>query len=166
MSLNAVGRGLVISQCSLLPIALSSIALGTSLRYIYQFCIMTPSTPMCYQKVLKQCHVEPPPLVGHCPPVFIPVEPIAHMGCSSRDPIDVGIVNVHAAPIRNIAIHWNLCYKDTSSLCIQRVEKILSKRGGNKFRLLCKREIYWIFHLNTRKPIGMNFEWDISHFYE
>lgn len=68
----------------------------------------------------------------------------------------------------NVAKHWNLVHaKDVSSLFIQGIEKIATpKRGGDRFRLLCKREVYWIFILNTRIPLGLNFEWDVSHYYE
>lgn len=27
-------------------------------------------------------------------------------------------------------------------------------------------EVFWIFHLNTRKPAGLHFEWDVSRFYD
>lgn len=60
---------------------------------------MTPFMPRCYLRVLEQCHVELPPLVGHCPLVSIPVDPTAHIGCSSEDRMDVGVVHVHVAPL-------------------------------------------------------------------
>lgn len=68
----------------------------------------------------------------------------------------------------NVAKHWNLIhFKDTSSLSIQGIEKIVTpKRGGDRFRMLCKREVFWIFSLHTRIPHGLNFEWDISHYYD
>lgn len=57
----------------------------------------------------------------------------------------------------NVARHWNLTHsKDTFSLHIQGIEKIICPvRGGDKFRLLCRREVFWIFFLNTRIPRGV-----------
>lgn len=68
----------------------------------------------------------------------------------------------------NVARHWNDKHqKGVSNLVIQAIERIvLPARGGDKFRILCKREVYWIFFFNTRKPAGLNFEWDVSHFYK
>lgn len=67
-----------------------------------------------------------------------------------------------------MAKHWNECHnKDVTNLCIQGVEKIvMPNRGGEEFRILCKKEVFWIFILNTRKPFGLNFEWDVTYFYE
>lgn len=67
-----------------------------------------------------------------------------------------------------MARHWNQHHdKDVSSLVIWGMEKITKlPRKGDSFRTLCKKEVFWIFHLNTRKPAGLNFEWDVSHFYE
>lgn len=68
----------------------------------------------------------------------------------------------------NVARHWNsVHHKDTSSLVIQGIDKIVKlPRGGDKFSILCKREVHWIFFLNTRCPSGLNFEWDVSHSYQ
>lgn len=68
----------------------------------------------------------------------------------------------------NVTKHWNsIHFKDTSSLFIQGIEKIVTpERGGDRFRMLCKREVFWIFSLHTRIPFGLNFEWDVPHFYD
>lgn len=68
----------------------------------------------------------------------------------------------------NVARHWNMVHsKNTSSLVIQGIENVKTPiRGGNRLRLLCKREVFWIFSLNTRIPLGMNFEWDVSHYFD
>ena len=68
----------------------------------------------------------------------------------------------------NVARHWNITHcKDISSLTVQGMEKMITPiRGGDKFRNLCRREVFWIFSLHTRIPRGLNFEWDVSHFYD
>lgn len=68
----------------------------------------------------------------------------------------------------DVAKYWNdIHHKDVSSLVIQGVEKIVTpKRGGDLFRTLCRREVFWIFSLNTRLPLGLKFEWDVSHYYD
>lgn len=68
----------------------------------------------------------------------------------------------------SVARHWNDIHnKNTSSLSIQAIDKILRPpRGGDKFNLLCKREVRWIFILNTHLSFGLNIEWNVSHFYQ
>lgn len=68
----------------------------------------------------------------------------------------------------NVANHWNsVHFKDTSSLSVQGIEKTVTPaRGGDKFRMLCKRKVFWIFSLHTRIPFGLNFGWDVSHYYD
>lgn len=34
------------------------------------------------------------------------------------------------------------------------------------FSILCKREVYWIFKLDTGIPRGLNYEWNVTHYYE
>lgn len=74
------------------------------------------------------------------------------------------IVKKHST---NIARHWNINHqKDTKSLVIQGIEKIRKPpRGGDKFNILYRQEVKWIFIFNTRQPFGLNYEWDVSHFY-
>lgn len=61
----------------------------------------------------------------------------------------------------------SLQYSDVTSLYIQGVGKVIQpKRGGNRFRILCKQDVYWIFKFNTRKPSWLNHEWVITYFYE
>lgn len=68
----------------------------------------------------------------------------------------------------NVAKHWNLIYfKDVSSLSIQGMESIKNPaRGGDRFRVVCKRKVYCIFSLHTRIPSGLNFKWNVSHYYD
>lgn len=45
------------------------------------------------------------------------------------------------------------------------LKKLMYLREGDVIRLLCKREALWIFQFRTRMPHGLNFEWNIIHFY-
>lgn len=56
-----------------------------------------------------------------------------------------------------IAKHFNKCHGGESAV-IQVIEgaKCL-KRGGDVFRLISKREVFWIFQIQTRRPMGLNF---------
>ncbi|OCT95527.1 hypothetical protein XELAEV_18013213mg [Xenopus laevis] len=40
----------------------------------------------------------------------------------------------------------------------------LGSRGGNLAGLLAKRELFWIFYLHTRLPLGLNYEFDVTCF--
>lgn len=66
----------------------------------------------------------------------------------------------------------NIGFMYTKKMCLASLSKEskrllhLSGGGGGKFHLLCKREVFWIFSLNTRIPLGMNFEWDVSYYYD
>lgn len=68
----------------------------------------------------------------------------------------------------NIVRHFNEAHGDNIMFIrIQAIEKVYtSRRGGDAFRLLCKCKVHWIFHLKTRIPEGLNFEWHRTHFYE
>lgn len=57
----------------------------------------------------------------------------------------------------NVARHWNnVHFRDTSSLAIQGMEQVTTPiRGGDRFRSLCKREVFWIFSLQTKIPSGL-----------
>lgn len=85
-----------------------------------------------------------------------------------RDRLHDHLYNTEKEILTNVSKHWVYTHhKDTSSLTIQGIEKIITPvRGGDRFQLLCKREVLWIFSLDTRIPRGLNFEWDVSHFYE
>lgn len=85
-----------------------------------------------------------------------------------RDRLYDHLYDIEKEHATNIARHWvDIHFKDTSSLTIQGIEKIVKPpRGGDKFGILCKQEVRWIFNLNTRRPTGLNFEWDVSHFYQ
>lgn len=85
-----------------------------------------------------------------------------------RDRLYDHLYDIEKDRLTNVAKHWIFAHqKDVTSLHIQGIEKIVTPtRGGDRFQLLCKRKVYWIFSLNTRIPLGLNFEWDVSYFYE
>ena len=85
-----------------------------------------------------------------------------------RDRLRDHLYDISTNKKTNAARHWNTeHFQDTSSLVIQGMENVKTPiRGGNKFRALCKREVFWIFSLQTRIPSGLNFEWDVSHYYD
>lgn len=85
-----------------------------------------------------------------------------------RDRLNDHIGNIDRKQTTYVARHFNHVHGgDTSLLQIQGIEKINTSRGGgNKFRILCEREVFWIFSLNHRIPQGLNFEWDLTHFYD
>lgn len=97
--------------------------------------------------------------------------PIQYVGRTTRklrDRLYDHLYDIDRNHPTNIARHWNDYHnKDVSSLVIQGMEKIVGPlRGGDKLKILCRQEVHWIFNLNTRKPAGLNFKWDVSHFYE
>lgn len=85
-----------------------------------------------------------------------------------RDRLHDHLYDIEKDRLTNVARHCNsVHHKDVSNLFIQGIERIVTPvRGGDMFQLLCKREVYWIFSLNTRIPAGLNFEWDVSHYYD
>lgn len=49
--------------------------------------------------------------------------------------------------------------ENTMAIRVQAVEKVgTARRGGDRFRSLCKGKVYWIFHLRTRVPEGLHYE--------
>lgn len=68
----------------------------------------------------------------------------------------------------NVARNYiDCCGGDVVVLRVQAIEKVkLPKRGGDAFGFLCKRGVYWVFQLQTHIPMGFNFGWDDTHFYE
>ncbi|MEE6473576.1 hypothetical protein FKM82_010091 [Ascaphus truei] len=45
------------------------------------------------------------------------------------------------------------------------IESVISKsRVGDHINLLDRREAYWIFTLQTRFPMGLNIDWQLTHF--
>ena len=85
-----------------------------------------------------------------------------------RDRLSDHLYDIDKNHNTNVARHWNNVHdKNISSLSIQGIERIVCPvRGGDRFKLLCKREVYCIFHLNSRQPWGLNFDWDVSHFHD
>ncbi|OCT59575.1 hypothetical protein XELAEV_18000997mg [Xenopus laevis] len=43
------------------------------------------------------------------------------------------------------------------------IEQIrIGTRGGDFWTKLRKKEVYWIFHLQTRLPLGLNYTFDVT----
>lgn len=68
----------------------------------------------------------------------------------------------------NVARHFNSTHGgDLSLVQVQIIDNVKTpQRGGDTFHLLCKRDVFWNFKLQTRIPNGLNFEWDVTHYYE
>lgn len=66
----------------------------------------------------------------------------------------------------NVAKHFNTYHGGEAALQVQAIYRIKVPKVGweDAFRLFCRREVFWILHLQTRIPQGLNFEWDVSHF--
>lgn len=65
----------------------------------------------------------------------------------------------------NVAKHFNEAHcGDTSLIQIQAIEKMLTPKG-DRFGILCRHEVFWIFTPQTRIPNGLNFKWHLTHFY-
>lgn len=96
---------------------------------------------------------------------------IHYVGRTTRRLCDRFIEHIYSVTknqLINVAKHFNMCHDgNISAMRVQVIDKIeVPKKGGDIFIFLCRREVYWIFHLQTRIPRGLNFEWDVSHFYE
>lgn len=96
---------------------------------------------------------------------------VQYVGRSTRHLRDRFYEHVHSInknKSTNVAKYFNHHHGgDKASLMVQVTDKIrVPNRAGDAFRSLCRREVYWIFYLQTRIPMGLNFEWDVSHFYE
>lgn len=84
-----------------------------------------------------------------------------------RDRLKDHTYNIEKRRGTNVARHFNDVHDgDISLLQIQGIEKVTPNSGGDSFRILCKQEVFRIFSLNTRNPMGFNFEWDLTHFYD
>ena len=58
-----------------------------------------------------------------------------------------------------VAVHFNDFKHDISSFKFQGIEKVtLPERGGNIDEILNRREVYWIYTLQTLFPKGLNAE--------
>lgn len=82
-----------------------------------------------------------------------------------RDRLRDHVYNTKNKHLTNVGKHFNECHGvDLTAICIQGIEKVVCPKGdGDKCRLLCTREVYWIFPLKTRFPHFINFDWDIYH---
>ncbi|OCT91777.1 hypothetical protein XELAEV_18014832mg [Xenopus laevis] len=65
-----------------------------------------------------------------------------------------------------VAKHFAECNnRDVSYLSVIAIDKItLNIRGGNVTSDLLRKEAKWIFHLGTKQPLGLNYDFDISCF--
>lgn len=95
------------------------------------------------------------------------IQNVGRTTCRLKDHLYDHLHDIEKEHSTNVARRWNDFHnKDTSSLTIQGMDKIVRPpRGGDKLDILCGQEVCCIFILNTRQPAGLNFEWDVSHFY-
>lgn len=84
-----------------------------------------------------------------------------------RDRFYEHVYSVQKNKTTNVARHFRGFHAGyTSAMKVQVIEKIRTpERGGDIFRTLCHKAVFWIFLLQTRIPSGLNFEWDVSHYY-
>ena len=80
-------------------------------------------------------------------------------------------ISEHRSNIRNhdkkspVAVHFSTLKHSVSTLSYVALEHVqLPRRGGDINSLLLKRELYWIYSLNTLSPNGLNEEMDIRPF--
>ncbi|OCT92649.1 hypothetical protein XELAEV_18015707mg [Xenopus laevis] len=95
-----------------------------------------------------------------------------YVGCTSRTLKER--IREHLSQIKNpktieksnITRHFSRCNgSDLAYFSVQGIEKVrLGSRGGNLAGLLAKRELFWIFYLHTRLPLGLNYEFDVKCF--
>ncbi|OCT96155.1 hypothetical protein XELAEV_18013838mg [Xenopus laevis] len=95
-----------------------------------------------------------------------------YVGCTSRTLKER--IREHLSQIKNpktveksnITRHFSRCNgSDVAYFSVQGIEKVrLGSRGGNLAGLLAKRELFWIFYLHTRLPLGLNYEFDVTCF--
>lgn len=84
-----------------------------------------------------------------------------------RDRFREHLVDKRGLKSTNVAHHFNSMHGgDVSLVHMQMVERVKASSRGDVFRLLCKREVFWIFKLRSRIPEGLNHEWDVTHYYE
>lgn len=84
--------------------------------------------------------------------------------------LEIGSVNIcqiKGEQSTNVACHFNSRHGGNLSFVqVQIIEKVKTPwKGGDIFRRLCKREVFWIFKLRSRIPEGMNYEWDVTHYH-
>ncbi|OCT94642.1 hypothetical protein XELAEV_18012324mg [Xenopus laevis] len=95
-----------------------------------------------------------------------------YVGCTSRTLKER--IREHLSQIKNpktveksnITRQFSRCNgSDKACFSVQGIEKVrLGNRGGNLAGLLAKRELFWIFYLHTRLPLGLNYEFDVTGF--
>ena len=80
-------------------------------------------------------------------------------------------ISEHRNNIRNhdqkspVAVHFSTFKHSVSTLSYVGIEHVqLPRRGGDINTLLLKRELHWIYSLNTLSPKGLNEEMDIRPF--
>ena len=68
-------------------------------------------------------------------------------------------------PKSPVAKHFNQMKHNVASLSYIGIERVcLPRRGGDINQLFLKRELFWIYTLDTMSPKGMNEEMDIRPF--
>ncbi|OCT75014.1 hypothetical protein XELAEV_18034003mg [Xenopus laevis] len=69
------------------------------------------------------------------------------------------IRNPRASEKSNITRHISQCNGGHTSYFSAFQSEI---RGGDLMNLLPRREVFWIFHLQTRLPLGLNYEFNVT----
>ncbi|XP_053574929.1 uncharacterized protein LOC128664189 [Bombina bombina] len=83
-------------------------------------------------------------------------------------------IREHISNIKNgklttpLVQHFKICHQTSiKSFRWTIIEQVkTNKRGGDRERLLEKREVFWIHRLRTRVPEGLNSEFDLINFWE
>lgn len=98
---------------------------------------------------------------------------LQYIGCSSTelkvrirrhlsDISNINAVNMSAASRHFVTEH----NRNVSSFKFSAIEKVkVGHRGGDTKKLLLVREAFWIFHLHTRHPWGLNYRQDLRYQY-
>ncbi|OCT72143.1 hypothetical protein XELAEV_18035109mg [Xenopus laevis] len=74
------------------------------------------------------------------------------------------VSNIKLSSKTNVTRHFQKCNNSNLKyFSIQGIEQIKTGiRGGDLLMKLKKREVYWIFHLQTRLPLGLNYTFDVT----
>ncbi|OCT57287.1 hypothetical protein XELAEV_18003724mg [Xenopus laevis] len=74
------------------------------------------------------------------------------------------VSNIKLSSKTNVTRHFQECNNSNLKyFSIQGIEQIKTGiRGGDLLMKLKKREVYWIFHLQTRLPLGLNYTFDVT----
>lgn len=92
---------------------------------------------------------------------------IQYIGRTTRclsDRITDHLSDIKTTKNTNIEKHFNLYHQRNTPQITERSNCPI--RCGDRFSHLCKREGYWIFRMDTRIPKSLNYEWNITDYYE